>query len=103
MLWRGPDCAYFGLCFAPALQSCAFDLAFPVVRLLSHCGVSCWTLILWPRTLFLPFIRQLLFLHMVEIVLAAAAPDNHILWKHADYTDFVFMLSAMSRSNQFCC
>ena len=29
---------------------------------------------------------------MVEIVLVDAAPDNHILWKHADYTDFVFML-----------
>ena len=92
MLWRGADCAYFGLCFAPDLQSCAFDLAFPVVRLLSHCGVGCWTLSLWPRTLFPSFLRQLLFLQMVEIVLVAATPDDRILWRHADYTDFVFML-----------
>ena len=63
-----------------------------MLRLLSHCGVGCWTLILWPRTLFPAFLRQLLFLHMVKIDLVAGAPDDRILWRRAHYTDFVFML-----------
>ena len=92
VLWLGPDCAYLGLRFVPVLQSCAFDLTFPVVRFLSHCGVGGWALILWPCTFFLAFLRQLLFLHMVEIVLVAAAPDDSILWRQPDYTNFVFML-----------
>ena len=29
---------------------------------------------------------------MVKIVLVACAPDDRSLWRHADYTDFPFML-----------